>query len=135
MKPIYMIIGVPAAGKSWVAARVREKFEYLSHDIFGDRYLQVILARHASAEKPLLIETPFSISELKTKLEGHGKKVIPLFIFEDDETLIKRYKEREGKDYPKGNLTRQKTFRERCKQLGARSGTSMEIYIYLRDRV
>ena len=34
MKTVYLVVGVPASGKSWVCEQLKDKFEYVHHDGF-----------------------------------------------------------------------------------------------------
>ena len=133
-QPIYLLVGVPGSGKSWVCNQLKDKFEYLAHD----DYIGMPYAKHASASartgtKPVLIETPFSISQLKNPLEVSGNKVIPVFIIESEDVLKDRYYKRDKKLIPTGHLTRMKTYAERAKEWNAFMGTSQEVLEYLKS--
>lgn len=127
----YLLVGVPCAGKSWVCNQLRTQFEYVSHDehIGGD-YIAAIRERAATTTKPLLIETPFSMSQIMAPL--HDFDVTPLFIVEDVSELERRYREREGKPLPNGHATRQQTYATRAGTLGAFVGDSSQTLKHLR---
>jgi hypothetical protein len=129
---IYMVIGCPGAGKSWVCNQLVDKYEYIAHDDYkhAEKYLQVILTRKGA--RPLLIETPFSISKLKDPLETAGHHVVPVFIIEDAATVSARYAARENKPIPQSHLTRQTTYAHRAAEWGAFAGTSTEVLEHLR---
>ena len=137
---IYMVVGVPCSGKSWVCEQLTEEFEYIPHDYVGhynekDAYLLDILDLADKSDKDILIETPFSMNEYQKPLEEQSYEVIPVFIIESPVVLSKRYKDREGKVYPKGNLTRNQTFMKRAMDSGLFKGTSEEVLIHLKEMV
>lgn len=136
MKQIYMVIGCPSSGKSWVCNQLRDRYHYVSHDDYLDMsYLSAIVRESATAKKPLLIEAPFSISQLKDPLEEDGYNVTPVFIQESEATIKSRYLEREGKPIPDGHVSRQKTYAERAKLWHSFAGTSEQVLAYLKNAV
>lgn len=137
MQPIYLVVGVPGSGKSWVCEQLQEKFEYLHHDGYiylkkPGAYLKAILDIAPKAIRPLLCEAPFSISETKDPLEKAGYKVIPIFIIEPEHVLKARYFTREKKPIPKGHITRMQTYKERAKLWKSFMGTSKEVFEHLK---
>lgn len=141
-QPVFLMIGVPGVGKSWVADQVKDVYQYVHHDGFighinqPEAYVKAILEAWKKAEKPLLAEAPFSISAIKDPLEKAGVKVIPVIILEDPETYKKRYtsdknREQNVKSIP-GHLTRMETYKKRAKEYKAFSGTSEEVLKYLK---
>jgi adenylate kinase family enzyme len=137
-QPIYLVVGVPGVGKSWVCEQLTEKFEHVPHDEFiylkqPGAYLSAILAAAKTAKKPLLCEAPFSISETKEPLERKGHTVIPVFIIEPPAVLSLRYLHREKKQIPQGHLTRMQTYAERAEMWGSFAGTSAEVYEHLKS--
>lgn len=130
---IYLLVGVPCSGKSWVADQVREKVLYLEHDAYiGSKfhvedYLEDILELAPISAKPLLIETPFSVSSYIGPLIQAELPYKLLYICEDRYTLADRYMEREDKDIPKGHLSRNRTYIERALATGDFVGTSEEV--------
>ena len=129
---IYLLIGAPGSGKTWVAKQLEDRFDYLAHDDFPNpkAYIQAIKRLEAFATKPLLIETPFSVSQFTEALS-----VIPIFIIESEETTKNRYENRENKPIPQGHLSRINTYRNRALELSAFSGTSQEALEYLKSKV
>lgn len=138
--PVYLVVGVPSSGKSWVCEQLREKFEYVRHDDHQDGgYVDAILADRG--EKPVLCETPFSISQIMEPLLAAGRKVIPVFVIEEPQVLIDRYQRRQEekgtppenqKPIPSGHLTRQKTYADRARAHSAFAGTSAQVLEHLR---
>lgn len=133
---VYMIVGCPGAGKTWITNQIKDKFTFLHHDLYigmaGDTYLRDIYKALETSTKPLLIEAPFSISQYKDPLERNGIKVIPVFIIEEESVLKERYRNREKKEIPKGHITRQQTYAKRCAEWGAFRGTSSEVLEHLK---
>jgi len=133
-QPVYLVIGCPGAGKSWVCEQLRELYDYVRHDDYMDGgYVDAIIRQHAIAAKPLLIETPFSVSQIKEPLEKKGLQVVPVFILEAPEVVSARYLKREGVIIPTGHLTRQLTYRQRAKDWHAFHGTAEQILEFLRN--
>lgn len=134
-KKIFMVVGCPGSGKSWVGEQLKQKYEYVRHDDHKTGYVDAIARRAKSATKPLLIETPFSVSQIKEPLEKQGFEVVPLYIQEKSEVIKQRYQAREGKEIPAGHLTRQQTYAQRANEQGAFSGSSTEILAKLWNRL
>lgn len=136
MKKAYMVIGCPGSGKSWVCDKLKDLFHYVHHDLYigmaGGTYVQEILKEAKKATKPLLIEAPFSISQIKDPLEQAGLEITPVFIQEDHKTISSRYSARDKKEIPKGHLTRQETYRQRAISWKAFQGTSSQVLEHLK---
>lgn len=145
-EPIYLVVGTPGSGKTWVCQQLGDKFDYLPHDDYGDAklYVNAILRlaeyngkKNPNEERilPILIETPFSVTQIKEPLEAKGYQVIPVFIIETAEVTSKRYQDRELKPIPKGHLTRIETYKQRAKELNAYSGVASQVLEHLKGRV
>lgn len=141
-QPIYLVVGTPGSGKTWVCKQLGDKYDHLAHDDYSDSKRYVKDAMHNvdynainSIHKPTLIETPFSVSQVMEPIEAKGYTVIPVFIIESPDTTAKRYEEREYKPIPQGHLTRIETYRQRAKELKAFSGTSEQVLAYLKGKV
>lgn len=138
-KPIYLLIGIPGSGKSWICNQIKDRFDYIPHDKFKfkdnstQKYLKAILNQAKLSHKPILIETPFTIDGILNPLKQKGFKVNPIFIMEDPKVISLRYFKRENKPIPKGHLTRLKTYKQRAKGLKAFSGTSEEVLNYFKQ--
>lgn len=132
---VYMVIGCPGAGKTWVCRQLASLYNYIPHDDYRDvnRYLEAIRRNAEVATRPLLIETPFSVSQIKEPLEAKGFHVVPVFIIEHPDVIRARYREREGKPIPEGHLTRQNTYWHRAQDWQAFTGTSAHVLEYLKD--
>lgn len=144
-QPVYLLVGVPGVGKTYVTDRVGEGFEVVPHDSFieegkddhNDRYVKGILKALETAKKPLIAEAPFSVSSIKDPLEAAGARVVPVILYEDRHTLAERYRndpKRKGTEIPKGHLSRMETFRRRQGEYNAFMGNSAEVLAYLKDQ-
>jgi hypothetical protein len=132
---IFLVVGVPGSGKTWVCEQLTNLFEYLPHDEYTDgTYIEEILEAAETAEKPILTEAPFSIKQTKEPLEEAGEEVECVFIIENDRIVSERYFEREGREIPRGHLSRQETYRQRAEEYGSFIGTSDEVLEYLRGQ-
>lgn len=131
-KQIYLVVGAPGSGKTWVCNQLSQQFEYVPHDLYPKGYIDVIQEYNKIAVKPLLIETPFSVSKIVEPLTAKGFNVVPVFIVETPQVTAERYEAREGKPIPQGHLTRIETYKQRAQELKAFSGTSNEVLSYLK---
>lgn len=134
MRKVYMICGVPGAGKSWVCKRASSRYDYIAHDDYiGDEgaYLDMLSTER---DRPVITECPFGERLLREKLEFLGAQVIPLFVIEDPETVKTRYFKRKATMPSKNVLTRAVTIKTRAKEWEAFSGTSSQVLEFLRGR-
>lgn len=130
---VKFIVGAPCAGKSWLCSRLGEKFTYIPHDFYKnhDLYWQAIVRIDETSEKPLLIESPFSVSTLKASLDVHRAKYEIVFVDVEPELARERYLIREHKIIPQGHLTRIQTYRTRAKEMSCFIGDSAKVLDYL----
>lgn len=135
METVYLVVGTPGSGKTWVCEQLEDKFNYCPHDDYldgEDMYIDAIVALTAMGMGPVLGEAPFSVSKFKSRLEGEfGFKLVIVFIIEDPKVVAERYYRREGKEIPKGHLTRINTYKQRAIEYGAFLGTSQEVLSHL----
>jgi hypothetical protein len=138
MNDIYVIVGVPASGKSWVADQLKDIFEYVHHDGYiylknPAAYLTAVRNASVKATRPLLIECPFSMQILED-LVTFGYDVTPVFIIEKESALRDRYvqRQRHEEHIIKGHLTRQDTFLKRAVERKAFWGNSLSVLAYLK---
>jgi gluconate kinase len=152
MQPIYLICGVPGAGKSWAARQLKDKFEYVAHDrCWTHPYLtpgpeedpkfptgaksthfDVLLDRARKGERPIVSECPFAERELVENLRRTGINVVPVFVIEEPHVVARRYFQREHKTIPPQNLTRAVSIKERAKEWRSFHGTSEEVLNHLK---
>lgn len=134
---IYILVGTPGSGKTWVSDQLKDKFRCMPHDIHGldgaENYVNTLAKAAIDSDRPILAETPFSLSQIQEPLEIAGFAVRPVFIIESREVTKERYEKREGKPIPSGHLTRIATYLERAKAQNAKHGTSEEILNHLRS--
>jgi uridine kinase len=137
VKTIYLIVGTPGSGKTWVCNQLKEQFDYLPHDDFDNdvQYVSAIARFAGIATKPILIETPFSVTQVMEPLIKRRFIVIPVFIIESEQVTTQRYEARENKPIPKGHLTRIETYIDRANKLNAFQGTSQQVLDYLKAKV
>lgn len=142
-KKIYILVGASGSGKTWVANQIRDKYTYVPHDTYGMKgnndYLMAISAHAQASEKPVICDTPFSLSQLQGPLSEKGFEVKPVFVVEKPSVTRQRYElryqnEKKGQAVmPEGHLSRIDTYKKRAKELNAPVGTSAEILAYMRD--
>lgn len=132
MNKVYLLVGVPSSGKSWIMNLAKDRFCCVHHDDYINNMPGYIDAIAAAAENSrVLAETPFSISRILDPLESQGFEVIPIVVAEHEEVLMSRYLKRGGKAIPQGHLTRQRTYLERADTYGFFNGTSTEVIDHL----
>lgn len=140
---IYILAGSPGSGKSWIAGQLKDKFKYVAHDTHGiesnEKFVKAIASEARNQQKPVLTDTPFSLSKIQKPLETMGFTVHPIFIIETKELTQKRYEDRHkstGKGQPKipkQHLSRIDSFLDMAANSGAPNGTSSEMLKYLKD--
>lgn len=141
MQKVFLLIGVPASGKSWVVKQLGKEFQVIEHDKFigssrhNGEYVEAALEAAESSSKPILMEAPFSMSEIMNPLRAEGVKVEPVFIVEDKDVLSKRYASRGRGPLPKGHLTRMGTFKMRADAGNFFMGPSEKVLEYLRGKI
>lgn len=131
-KTLYLVVGVPGSGKTWVCSQLAEKFHLIHHDGYiylktPGAYVKAILEQAPTILRPILIEAPFSVSETVEPLEKAGYKITPFFIIEEEDVLRARYFARERKPIPPGHLTRTKTYFRRAWEGKHFYGTSDQV--------
>jgi hypothetical protein len=135
MKPVFLVIGVPGSGKTWVCEQLTEKFDYVPHDPGWETHLLRLLKAARKGDKPVISEVPFGERDLIASLRSKGVKVKPIFVVEKPEVAASRYQRREGKPIGKGHLKRAATMAQRAARWGAFSGTSTEVLRHLKGEI
>lgn len=140
VKTVYILVGVPSSGKTWVSSQLAHVANVIEHDDFREpgSYLRALLTtwnKGKSDSRSIIANTPFGLSELMRSLHENGVKVEPVFVIENEQVLKDRYLEREGKSIASGHLTRQHTYRRRATELGSFVGTSNEVLKHLKEKV
>lgn len=136
-KTIYLLVGAPASGKTWVCNQLEDKFHLIHHDGYiylkqPGAYVKDILKQAPDAKKPVLIEAPFSMTQTTEPLERAGYKIEPVFIIEDENTHSSRYLKREKKKIPQGHITRTQTYLKRAKDGNHFYGNSSEVLEHMK---
>lgn len=132
-QPIYLLVGVPGTGKSWVCDQLQDQYEVVRHDDFINGGHIAAIMQAADGARPVLTETPFSMSRIIEPLTEAGYAVIPVFVIEDEE-LLERCWDSRGTPFSvrKGHMTRQNTYMDRAKSSGAFCGDSVTVLNYLK---
>lgn len=136
-KLIIILVGTPGSGKTWVANQLTDKFCVVAHDIYGMTSMRAYvhtISEFANREtRPVLCETPFSLTQIQHPLMALGFEVVPIFIIETPEVTRQRYEARENRPIPTGHLTRIRTYIQRAKDLNSPIGTAEEILKLLKE--
>ena len=139
MADVYLICGVPGAGKTWVCERLGDKFSYIPHDDYLESessFFTALAESSIASDKPVITECPFKERMTKQILEEkYGLNVIPMFVVDDPETIARRYTSREGKPFSQANLTKATTILSRAIEWGAFQGTSEQVLNHLKSIV
>lgn len=127
---VYLLIGAPAAGKSWVANQLTDKFDYISYD--GNRKKTHIDLLRIPSTKPKLYDPTFKISTVIRRHSDEFNFVI-VAIQEDEQTLRQRMSSRGGK-WTDTIMKRNEQVRKRYEKYGNGGfiGTSTEVLDYLK---
>lgn len=133
-KPIvYLLVGAPCSGKTWVTDQLKETFAVVEHDDFIDSpksYPDAVVLAAFDGERAVIANSPFGMSKLSAELARQGVEVVPVFIVEEENVISERYENREGKAIPARHLSLQKTYLARALELDAFVGTSQEVLDY-----
>ncbi len=131
-KTIYLIFGVPCAGKSWVCEQLPpEDFYYISHDS-QDGHSQILTKAIYANMHRLAIDCPFNERALYTQLSNYFPNIEPLAIVASQDTIKERYLKRNpNKPVPKNILTRANSILDKVEEWGCWSGSSEEALTYL----
>lgn len=129
---IYLLVGAPSAGKSWVANQLLDKFTYISYD--GQRKKSHLdLLRAAPVDRPILYDPTFKIS---TIIRRHSDEFnfILVGIYETEEVLRERMASRSG-EFTTTIMKRNEVSKKRYNKYGAGGflGTSSECLEFLKN--
>jgi dephospho-CoA kinase len=129
---IYLLIGAPASGKSWVASQLSDLYSYISYDENPkSSHLDLLRQEHS---KPILYDPTFKISTVIRRHSDEFNFVIAA-IQESEETLRNRMTLRGG-SWTDTVLKRNSEIRKRYEKYGNGGfiGTSSEVLCFLRQR-
>lgn len=136
MRKIILIAGVPGSGKTWVTDQLTNEYEVMKHDDYiNHNYVNAIIREARNEGKPILIETPFSISQIIEPIQKVRLKVEVVCIIEDESVLEDRYMKREFTIIPMGHLTRNQTYYDRAQDKGYFYGPSESVLKHLKTQV
>ncbi|MEM4726500.1 MAG: hypothetical protein QXG63_06125 [Nitrososphaerales archaeon] len=129
IQTVYLLIGAPGAGKSWVANQLKHKFKYVSYDE-NPKKDHLTLLREPT-DRPIIYDPTFKISTF-IRRHSHEFDIKLVAIRESEDVLKERILSRGGEWTPtiaKRNLDVQKRFAK----YGASGfiGTSQEVLNYL----
>jgi hypothetical protein len=132
---VYLVVGVPGCGKSWVCNQLKEHFNYVPHDQHYNGHPRAIMEAAKTSKKHVLADCPFAERPLRDQLAKEHIEVIPVFIVEAPEVVKVRYESRAkplpGRAIPKGFMTRAKSIGARADEWKAFKGTSDEVLRHL----
>lgn len=128
---IYMLIGAPASGKSWVCNQILDQFEYISYDKnIKKNHLKLL---RALSKKPKLYDPTFKISTIIRRHSDEFNFHI-ICIKETEDVLKERIANRGGK-MTDTIMKRNKQVEKRYIKYGSTKsfiGTSTEVLEYLK---
>lgn len=138
MKPVvYLVCGVPGSGKTFVCTQLKEKFNYMPHDMHFNEDMMHVVERYHSERPgvPVITECPFAERKARDVLEAAGFEVRPFFVIETREVVAERFAARENKPASQAALTRAGTIIERAKEWNAPYGKSEEVLELLKKEI
>lgn len=98
---IYVLVGVPASGKSYVCEKLKDKFVVCEHDKVPSRQLYTAaVSALAHGGKTVIAEAPFNAQELVSALIARRHTVHQVLVTASLPELEQRYLLRAGKSYP-----------------------------------
>ena len=128
---VYLLIGAPSAGKSWVAEQLLDSYDYVSYDD-NSKKMHLDLLRSQS-DKPKLYDPTFKIS---TTIRRHSDEFnfIIVAIYEDEQTLKSRIASRGG-EWTDTIMKRNHQVKKRFEKYGAGGfiGTSSQVLEFLKQ--
>lgn len=126
---VYLLVGAPASGKSWVANQLLDQFTYISYD--GNRKKTHLDLLRQPSDKPILYDPTFKISTMIRRHSDEFNFVI-VAIQEDEQTLRQRIANRGG-EWTDTILKRNEQVRKRYEKYGNGGfiGNSKEVLEHL----
>lgn len=132
---IYLLVGVPASGKTWVCDRLKGA-KIVRNDDYKERSRYLNALKDAHEESSIVIgEAPFRAAELASSLERSNIPVKQVLVTAPLTEIEKRYKERpEGLHYRPAFRTNHARY-EADPDRFEFSGTSEQVLDWLKDKV
>lgn len=128
---IYLLVGAPSAGKSWIASQLLDKYHYVSYD--GQRKKDHLELLREPSDKPKLYDPTFKIS---TIIRRHSDEFnfILVGIYETEEILRERMTSRGG-EFTTTIMKRNEVSKKRYMKYGTGGflGTSQECLEFLKN--
>jgi hypothetical protein len=129
---VYLLVGAPASGKSWVASQLTDKFDYISYD--GNPKKNHLDLLKTPSIKPKLYDPTFKIS---TIIRRHSNEFnfILVSIYEEEQTLRGRMNLRGGV-WTDTVMKRNEVAKKRYEKYGTNGflGTSQEVLEFLKKQ-
>ncbi len=132
MANLYILVGSPCSGKTWVMTQLKDKTKVLEHDKYINKDYTEVLTEELMVSPVVIAESPFSASLYVDTFTKLGHTVIPIYVISDDQVLATRYKER-GKDaYPPRYISQNRTFKDRISK-GSLGGDSSAVLFIITE--
>lgn len=134
LRTIYLLIGAPSAGKSWIANQLTDACTYISYD--GNRKKNHLdLLRAAPVDKPIIYDPTFKISTIIRRYSDEFNFIIA-GIYETEDVLRSRMESRGGK-WTDTIMKRNEVVKKRYEKYGANGfiGTSSEVLDYIKKTI
>lgn len=132
MRTVYLLVGAPASGKSWVASQLTEKFHYISYDD-NPKSQHLSLLQQAPTDKPILFDPTFKISTIiKRHSDEFDFKIVAI---NEMEGVLRFRVEHRGGEWTPTILKRNEQVKKRYEKYGTGGfiGTSSEVLRYLSE--
>ena len=129
---VYLLVGAPASGKSWVVSQLANKFDYVSYDKNAkNNHLDLL---RVPSIKPKIYDPTFKISTI-IRRHSHEFNFILVGIYEEEQILRHRIIMRNG-TWTDTIIKRNEVIKNRYKTYGAGGflGTSQEVLNYLKNK-
>jgi len=130
---VYLLVGAPASGKSWVASQLTDKFDYISYD--GNSKKTHLDLLKIPSIKPKLYDPTFKIS---TIIRRHSNEFnfILVGIYEEEQVLRDRMNLRGG-TWTDTVMKRNEVAKKRYEKYGTNGflGSSQEVLEFLKEVV
>jgi hypothetical protein len=128
---VYLLVGAPSAGKSWIANQLLDKYHYVSYD--GQRKKNHLDLLRTPSDKPKLYDPTFKIS---TIIRRHSEEFnfVLVGIYETEEVLKSRMLSRGG-EWTDTIMKRNEVSKKRFEKYGTGGflGTSQECFEFLKN--
>jgi hypothetical protein len=129
--PIYLLIGAPCSGKTWIIDQVKHFVRCVEHDLSPDNLDDYIWrVQYVSYSGVVVADIPFKGEEFAAQLSKLGLDVHKLYVLVRDGDLKQRYFKRTGKLPHQYILNTNKSIMEHFQE-GEFAGDSTRVLEYL----